>query len=67
MSKFTIEFGPKSSDALDRLATQLERPKTEVVRRALDTYNELVRAARDEGKRVIIEDPKTGDKQLLIV
>ena len=67
MSKFTIEFGPKSSEALDQLSSRLERPKTEVVRRALDVYRDIVHAARDEGKRIVLEDPTTGEKQVLIV
>jgi predicted transcriptional regulator len=47
MSKFTIEFGPRSTARLEDLAFRLETSRTEVVRRALEHYEDYV-LQRDE-------------------
>jgi len=67
MSKFTIEFGPIATAKLDELATEAERSKTEIVRRALDVYNDLFDQTHCDGKRLILEDPKTGEQQNLLL
>jgi predicted transcriptional regulator len=66
MSTFTIEFGPIGTTKLDELATEAERSKTEIVRRALDVYNDIFNQTR-QGKRLILEDPKTGEQQNLLL
>lgn len=67
MSTFTIEFGPESNRVLERLSEESGRAKVDVVRRALDVYNALSRETKGHGKQIIIEDPKTGDRETLIV
>jgi predicted transcriptional regulator len=47
MAKFTIEFGPKSIARLEDLAFRLETTRTDVVRRALEHYEDYV-LQRDE-------------------
>jgi len=47
MAKFTIEFGPKSTERLEDLAARLEISRTDVVRRALEHYEDYV-LQRDE-------------------
>jgi predicted transcriptional regulator len=47
MAKFTIEFGPKSTERLEDLAARLEITRAEVVRRALERYDDYV-LERDE-------------------
>lgn len=63
MSKFTIEFGPKAAAKLDELATETERPKTEIVRRALEVYSDILTETKVHGKKLILEDPKTGERE----
>lgn len=54
MSKFTIEFGPKSAERLRELAASQELTKTEVVRRALGVYDAFLEAQK-RGERIILE------------
>ncbi len=42
MAKFTIEFGPRSTERLESLAKLLEISRAEVVRRALEHYDDYV-------------------------
>lgn len=42
MAKFTIEFGPRSTERLEALAKLLEISRSEVVRRALEHYEDHV-------------------------
>jgi predicted transcriptional regulator len=42
MGKFTIEFGPRSAERLDELARLLEISRAEVIRRALEHYDDYV-------------------------
>lgn len=50
MAKFTIEFGPKSTARLEDLAFRLEITRAEVVRRALERYEDYV-LERDEQRQ----------------
>jgi predicted transcriptional regulator len=67
MSTVTIEFGPIATAKLEELAIEAERSKTEIVRRALDVYNEIFNQTRRQGKRLILEDPKTGERENLLL
>lgn len=64
MSKFTIEFGPKSEATLKRLADEQDAPQTEIVRRALGVYAVLTEEAK-KGNRVVLED-SNGEKREII-
>jgi hypothetical protein len=67
VSKFRIEFGPIATAKLEELATEAGRSKTEIVQRVLDVYNEIFEQTRHNGKRLILEDPTTGERENLLL
>jgi len=64
MSKYTIEFGPKSAARLEKLAASQETSRAEVVRRALEFYDRIMSEARNGAHLVIDREGK--EREVLI-
>ena len=63
---YTIRFPQEQEDAIEELAKELGITKAEVIRNALKTYA-VLRFAEKRGKRIILEDMNTGEKEWLIL
>ncbi len=63
---YTIRLPPGQDDAIEELAKELGITKSEVIRNALKTYA-ILKMAEKRGKRIILEDVKTGEKEWLIL
>ena len=66
MSKFTLEFGPKSASRLEEIARKKEVSRADVVRRALEFYDGVLEATGDDGK-VLIESKDGTRKEILAI
>lgn len=53
MGKFTLEFGPKSTQRLEEIAQAKELSRADVVRRALEVYSDLLEAANNDEKVIL--------------
>ena len=63
---YTIRFPQEQEDAIEELAKEFGITKAEVIRNALKTYA-ILKFAEKRGKRIILEDINTGEKEWLIL
>ena len=63
---YTIRFPPGQQDVIEKLAEEFGVTKAEVIRQALKLYATLMMAQK-KGKRIILEDEKTGEKEWLVL
>ena len=63
---YTIRFPPGQKDVLEEMAKEAGVTKSELIRQALKLYQVVIEAKR-KGKRIILENEKTGEREWLIV
>lgn len=63
---YSIRFPQSLHDPIEELSKELDIPKSEIIRNALKTYV-ILKMAEKEGKRVILQDMKTGEMEWLIL
>jgi len=63
---YTIRLPPGQDDVIEELAKELGITKSEFIRNALKTYA-ILKTAEKKGKRIILEDEKTGEKEWLVL
>jgi hypothetical protein len=66
MSKFTLEFGPQSTDSLEKIAKDKGISRADVVRRALEVYSSLL-GATAEDKTLILADKNGAQKEVVTI
>jgi len=65
MAKFTLEFGPKSTERLEQIATSQETSRADVVRRALEVYDELL-SRKEQGGHILVTSSDGKEREVLI-
>lgn len=64
--RVSFDFTPAAYQALERLVTDsASASKAEVVRRALKTFDYLLREARKGKRKLVLEDEETGDRETI--
>jgi len=63
---YTIRLQPGQVDVIGELAKEFGTTKADVIRQALKIYTILM-AAKKRGKRILLEDTQTGEKEWLVI
>ena len=63
---YTIRFPPGQQDVIEELVKEFGVTKAEMIRQALKLYATLMMAQK-KGKRILLEDEKTGEKEWLVL
>ena len=63
---YTVRFPHEDAIKLEELAKEAGLTKTELIKDAINFYK-LVIYAKKKGKRIVLEDEKTGVRELVIV
>ncbi len=63
---YTIRFPPGDADKLEEMAKEAGLTKAELIRRAINFY-QIVIDAKKKGKRIVLEDEKTGVREWVVV
>ena len=62
---YTIRFPESETRELERMAKEAGLTKAELIRRAINFYA-LVIDAKKKGKRIVLEDEKTGIREIVV-
>ena len=62
---YTIRFPEHETRELERMAKEAGLTKAELIRRAINFYA-LVIDAKKKGKRIVLEDEKTGIREIVV-
>jgi len=63
---YTIRFPERETKELERMAKEAGLTKAELIRRAINFYA-LVIDAKKKGKKIVLEDEKTGVRELVVI
>jgi len=63
---YTIRLQSGQVDVIGELAKEFGTTKADVIRQALKIYTILM-AAKKRGKRILLEDSQTGEKEWLVI